>query len=244
MINISKSKDNEPRNLTSFRLSKNNKNDISNSTKGMYDRYSDEHSLQDLRNSLKKEQGSICCYCMCSIENGKTKIEHYCSKSKYPKLEIDYNNLYLCCDGEKTNCQDKQNENNIYNDCKCKVEKNKKIVKHCDTCKANRELNYIKLSNIEKDIEYKSDGTIYSSNEDINKELNWVLNLNINILKDNRKKAKDDLWKNLIKKLPTTWNNDFINKNIKKYKHQNKKSPYIGIILYFLNKKLKQKIKK
>jgi len=175
---------------------------------------------------------------MSSIATGKTKIEHYKPRDGNEKCEIDYKNLYLACDGEKINCKENQDGNtHIYDECKCKYRKekeNKKIVKHCDTCKGNRPLEYINLINIEREIKYKSDGTIYSDNKDIDKELNSILNLNIEILKKSRKDAKIDLWNSLPKN--GTWN---IQKVIDKYNNQSKKAPYLGILLYFLRKSLK-----
>jgi hypothetical protein len=141
----------------------------------------------------------------------------------------------LACDGEKINCKENQDMNHyIHNDCKCKYRKeknHKRIVKHCDTCKDNRPFKYINLRNIEREIKYKSDGTIYSDNQDIDKELNFILNLNIEVLKESRKNAKVDLWNSLPKN--GTWN---IQKVISKYENQSKKAPYLGILLYFLKK--------
>jgi uncharacterized protein (TIGR02646 family) len=233
---------NEPNSLKKFRLNAYVKVNIEKNFNGMYEKYykdSTKEEIEELRNTLKKEQGFICCYCMSSIQNGKTKIEHYKSRDENPKLEVDYKNLYLACDGEKTNCQDNQDSTNIHDLCKCKYKKEnstKRIVKHCDTCKGNRELEYVKFSSIEDYIKYKSDCTIYSDVEHIDKELNYVLNLNVDILRKNRLTAKDDLWNQLPKN--RTWTNEKINKLIEKYKNQSTKAPYLGVILYFLNKKL------
>jgi len=233
----------EPNNLKSFRLRKDIKQALKNNTHGMFDKYVDEYRADELRNILKEKQGSICCYCMCSIETGETKIEHYKSRTDNPNLEVDYKNLYLACDGEKTNCNENQDENeNIHKDCRCKYnkeEKNKKIVKHCDTCKGKRELEYIDLKVIESQIKYKSDGTIYSDNEDIDRELNYVLNLNIEILKKSRLRAKKSLWRILPK--DGTWTDKLIKKQIAKYQNQEKKAPYLGVLLYFLAKELTKK---
>ena len=144
----------------------------------------------------------------------------------------------MACDGEKVNCQENQDENkNVHDDCKCKHRKEKsfkKIVKHCDTCKDNRPLNYIVLNSIERELKYLSDGTIYSDNSNIDRELNYVLNLNVDILKKSRKSAKIDLWNSLPK--DRTWN---VQKIIDKYEQQSKKAPYLGMLLYFLRKSLR-----
>ncbi len=238
MLEISKNMSNEPQTLKEFRLRADIKFKLKTKTSGLFDAYVEEYRADKLRESLRNEQGFICCYCMSSIETGKTKIEHYKPRDGNEECEIDYKNLYLACDGEKINCKENQDMNdNIHNDCKCKhrKEKNyKKIVKHCDTCKDNRPFKYINLRNIEREIKYKSDGTIYSDNKNIDKELNSILNLNIEILKRSRKDAKIDLWNSLPKN--GTWN---IQKVIDKYNNQSKKAPYLGILLYFLRKNLR-----
>ena len=249
MIMIAKSMSNEPQTLKEFRLRANIKVKLKSKISGLFDKYVDEYKADDLREVLRVEQGFICCYCMSSIETGKTKIEHYKPRDGNEELEIDYKNLYLACDGEKVNCTENQDNNIlIYDDCKCKHDENKckekdnrtikkaskKIVKHCDTCKDNRNFKYIDLINIEREIKYKSDGTIYSDNKNIDEELNSILNLSIEVLKKSRKNAKIDLWNSLPKN--RTWN---IQKIIDKYKEQSKKAPYVGVILYFLNKKLR-----
>ncbi len=241
MIEIAKNMSNEPQTLQKFRLRADIKVKLKSKTPGLFDKYVDECAADELRAVLREEQGSICCYCMASIATGKTKIEHYKPRYGNEELEIDYKNLYLACDGEKVNCNENQDKDkSIYDDCKCKYRKDesyKKIVKHCDTCKANKSLEYIKFQNIQREVKYKSDGTIYSDNENIDRELNYVLNLNIEMLKKSRREAKVDLWH----KLPQhkSWNKDSINRIIEKYENHPKKAPYLGVLLYFLNKKLR-----
>lgn len=238
---------NEPEKLKQFRLKPEIKDILKNKEEAlkykkeyridMYEKFYNEIGADELRTNLKERQGSICCYCMSNIENGQTKIEHYYSREENPHLVLEYSHLYLACDGEKTHCQDNQDSTNVHNLCKCKYEKEdftKRIVKHCDTCKGNRELTYIRLESIEQHIKYQSDGTIYSDDTNIDFELNNVLNLNINILKNNRLQAKNDLWKQLPQ--DGTWRKTQISKQIEKYKNQSPKAPYIGILLYFLKK--------
>jgi len=237
MVNISKKMVSEPDSLKRFRLRKETKEALRSNQKGMFDRYVDEFSADELREVLKSEQGAICCYCMCSIATGKTKIEHFQSRDEHPNLEVDYHNLYLACDGEKINCSENQNDReDVHKECKCKHQKEsdeKKIVKHCDTCKGSKKLDYIDLKNIENNIKYTSDGTMYSDDPNINRELNYVLNLNLEILKKNRLQAKDDLWNSLPKN--GTWN---VQALISKYQNQSPKAPYLGVLLYFLAKKI------
>jgi len=230
---------NEPNTLQEFRLREDIKEKLAANSNGMYEKYVDECNSVELRKALKKEQGSICCYCMSSIESSKTKIEHFKSRDENATLEVDYTNLYLSCDGEKINCNENQDNEIVHGDCKCKYRKDeysKKIIKHCDTCKGNRELKYINFNSIEREIQYKSDGTIFSDNANIDAELNYLLNLNAKILKTNRLNAKNDFYKQLPQDM--SWNKSMITRQIEKYEGQSKKAPYLGVILYFLKKKL------
>ncbi|MBL7787790.1 MAG: hypothetical protein JNM36_17915 [Chitinophagales bacterium] len=75
----------------------------------------------DLRQSLLKEQGYLCCYCMrrVDLETDKVaamKTEHFLPKSlyngiqeqvngaPYPNLTVDYNNLLAACDDSYLTC--------------------------------------------------------------------------------------------------------------------------------------------
>ncbi|WP_286019158.1 HNH endonuclease family protein, partial [Candidatus Venteria ishoeyi] len=113
MIKINKNMNNEPNSLKEFRTRQDIKTRVKNKEGGTYKIYSDEVGTKELRLSLLKEQGYICCYCMSnisiSIENEveKTKIEHYKprdSNKKHTELELDFKNLYIACDGEKSHC--------------------------------------------------------------------------------------------------------------------------------------------
>jgi uncharacterized protein (TIGR02646 family) len=216
--------------------------------KGTFEFYIEEYGNKKLREILLKEQGYICCYCMGTISMAKegraerTKIEHYKPRDGNEECEIDYDNLYLACSGVIKGCSEKDNIHSTYKDCKCYEKKKNNQIKHCDTCKDNRSLKYIKLNeDIESKILYDSDGRIYSEDKNINNELNEILNLNAKQLKFNRMKAKEDFFNFLIKALPThgTWDNSLIENQIIKCKNDVKKRPYVGIILYFLNQKLK-----
>ena len=217
---------------------------------GIFEFYVDKYDKKKLREVLLKEQGHICCYCMGAIFIAKegrierTKIEHYKPRDGNEECEIDYDNLYLACNGKIIGCKEDDNVHKTNKDCKCD-EKNKNKIKqitHCDTCKGNKGLKYIKLNElIENKILYDSDGRIYSEDKDIDDELNEVLNLNAKQLKFNRMKAKEDFFNYLKKALPIqgTWDNSLIKNQIIKCKNDVKKRPYVGIIIYFLNRKLK-----
>lgn len=65
----------------------------------------------DLRKTLMKEQGYICCYCERELVEGDCHIEHFRPKDKdlYPELMYEYNNLFCSCqkdleEGEPLHC--------------------------------------------------------------------------------------------------------------------------------------------
>jgi uncharacterized protein (TIGR02646 family) len=103
----------------------------------------------DTRDSLLKEQGHICCYCMRRIpESGKipgSKIEHFLCQDIHSQEELNYTNMLLACEGNEGSPTHLQT---------------------CDTKKKNLILTY-SPSNLARNIEdliiYKSNGEIYSS---------------------------------------------------------------------------------
>ena len=207
----------EPKSLTTYRASI-SKEDLHTLEK--FDN-SPKDIKDDLRNKLLEEQGFICCYCMDRVEFKNSKIEHFKPRSIHRDKQLDYSNLFIACLGGEGGSKNKQ---------------------HCDTKKGQSELNSIYLlSNIEKELEYKKDGLIFSKNSEINKELDEVLNLNYEVLKTNREDTFHQLTCELKK---SGWTVPNLKSNLEKYKTKNSKGkyrPYCEMIVYFLIKKLKQK---
>ena len=133
-----------------------------------YDDYNDKDAL---RHSLISEQRALCCYCMSRIQNDPTtmKIEHWRSQSHYQAEQLNYRNLLAACLGGHGQPLPLQ---------------------HCDTKKANRELLWNPADpahHIETRIRYDTDGSIRSNDPAFDSELVDVLNLNLPLLKNNRK---------------------------------------------------------
>ena len=61
-----------------------------------------------LKENLIKEQGKICCYCMGRIDMDTAHIEHFWPKgvSQYADRDLDYNNLFACCEGKRVTQKD------------------------------------------------------------------------------------------------------------------------------------------
>ena len=182
-----------------------------------------------LRKSLLEEQGYLCAYCMSRIDNdhSTTKIEHY--RARDNNNELDYSNLLAVCTGNSFG----------------KIDGSYKH-QHCDTRKGEKSLN-IDPQNAEHIamIDYKSDGTIFSrTNPQFNDDFNKILNLNDDngYLKFNRKTA--------LRKFQEKIHNDFKDKTAKvnylkkalnfySSLHDGRRTEYCGIILHYIEKKLK-----
>ena len=81
-------KNSEPRSLTEYKKTVNSSFDNLPS-----------NVKNDIRESLLKEQGYICAYCMKRIESSDVKIEHY--KARNSENELDYKNLLAVCKGNE-----------------------------------------------------------------------------------------------------------------------------------------------
>ena len=197
----------------------------------------DYQSIPELVNSLLEEQGYICAYCMRRIpcrdrlykKDGVTyvltdedhRVEHILSRENHEDKKLDYSNMVICCPGH---IGDEE---------------------HCDRLKGSNDITFSPLdNNFIATLSYKTDGEIVSSNEEYNKEINDVLNLNTKLLQENRKNTWEAVKKELIaQKGGKPWNKTILSTYIKKYSSLNKQlklTPYCGVVLFFLQKKLKQ----
>jgi len=167
-----------------------------------------------LRDSLLKEQGYLCAYCMCRISREKSRIEHLQSRKNHPEKQLNYNNMVICCEGNHNGKES------------------------CDRKKGDRDITFNLFS--DKDIatlRYSSrDGTIRSTNPTYDDELNKLLNLNNGTLKDNRHQAYRGLITELSKK---KWTPKTLRKQREEWAARDEEgqfSPYLGIVLWHLDK--------
>lgn len=133
-----------------------------------YDNYAHKDAL---RAALVGEQRGLCCYCTGRIRAGSTemKIEHWQCQASYQDLQLAYGNLLGACLGGEGKSPAEQ---------------------HCDTRKASRDLkwNPANIAHvIESRVYFTSDGHIRSTDPEFDRQLDEVLNLNIAILRNNRK---------------------------------------------------------
>ncbi len=185
-----------------------------------YDNYPDKDKL---RESLLKEQGYICCYCMSRITSEQMKIEHWKPQTKYTALQLEYRNLLGACMGNQGTRPQNQ---------------------HCDTRKGDIEITINPIEgdrNCENLVKYRPDGKIYSEDESINHDLNETLNLNLGFLKKNRSDALFVLIRKLDEKFSNkTWANITVQKEIDKLNTKDENGFY-DVYCQFIASYLKSK---
>lgn len=172
-----------------------------------------------LRTSLLKEQGYICAYCMKKLEDdsSKVKIEHYVARNE--ENELEYKNLLAVCKGNEGESFEKQT---------------------CDTRKGNKEIKINPQVNSDiLTIRYTSNGEIKSNNSDYQRDFDETLNLNdIFGLVESRKEALNSL-KRKLSKSKTHLTEDTIRRIYLRYSEAEIKEAYVGILLWYLQKKMK-----
>ena len=183
-----------------------------------------------LRESLIEEQGYVCCYCLKRIPENKlglnhTKIEHFKSQTKYPDLDLEYSNLHLACKGNQGNSR---------------------INQTCDTAKSDKDIFHFSLTDnsLKGDILYARDGTVLSRNDEIDREINDVLQLNNDQnLKNARKKVRDGL-SNSIKRLNKKGklSEAILKQKLENWKCKNnrKHKEHFPVAVQYLEKKIKR----
>ncbi|MEI6327659.1 MAG: hypothetical protein WCP16_00390 [Pseudanabaena sp. ELA645] len=206
---------------------------------------------KDWQSQLLEEQGYICAYCMGRIrlnhKDGKAgmQIEHYISRqlSKERSLNLDLHwlNMLGVCNGKtgkKDHCdqsQGKTNEQGI-------LVKGKVI----GSVELNV-LNPLDITKSERIITYSVFGDILPNTQDENlrqkiiEDLDYILNLNDEKLRDYRAEAIDLAKKNLKDKYPTgNWTLQQIENEIQDWKSKDKNGmyrPFCQAAIWWLEKK-------
>ncbi|MBL8170853.1 MAG: TIGR02646 family protein [Acidobacteria bacterium] len=194
------------------------------STGATYDDYNDKPSLRD---SLVAEQRGLCCYCLSRIsaDPAKMKIEHWQSQANFPEYQLHYSNLLGACHGG--------------------VGKPPKL-QHCDTRKGDQSLSLNPANNdhdVERVLHYDNDGTIRSTDPDFDREINQVLNLNLPLLKNNRKAILSRLIGEISK--GGKWTNRQFEKKLVEWNGEADKDllkEYCQVVVYWLRKRLRKKL--
>lgn len=183
-----------------------------------------------IRKTLLREQGHLCAYCMQRIDLQNMTIEHYIPQNPSDRevddmLSIDYNNMLAVCSGN-TNGPHRKNDLT------------------CDKHRGNIPLTVDPRDeySIAK-ICYQDDGTIYSLDAEINRDLDETLNLNCEatLFKKNRKSVLDVVKQGILKR---SAENRITKRQLEimlaklQTKNDEKYVPFCGIAIWYLRKKL------
>ena len=180
-------------------------------------------AIPELREALLKEQGFIYAYCMRGIpvkDSGNpetTRIDHIQSQANHDELRLNYSNMVICCPGYL-------NED-----------------EHCDKLKGKSEITFSPFNEqTQTSITYRSkDGQIISNIPNWDSEINKILNLNNKYLKINRLSTLDGARHILERK---NWTKASLKKELERWStfdEEGKLRPYCGIVIWYLEKKLR-----
>lgn len=229
MLNIKKNSD--PDEYKEFKRDQGKICDL-NSYEGKYNDLITSKAKKAVQESLCKEQGYLCCYCMQRIghvrcpdsKNSDVKcmrLEHFKCQSIRKELKFEYSNMFAVCHG--------------FNRMDCFEE-------HCDVKKASSELKYNPaVHNVEEYVSYTPDGTILSTDPEFDLQLNTILNLNLGYLKNNRKAKRLGVVRAL--NASGKWTKSRVQEKIVSFKTPNadgELKEYCGVVTHYLRKKLKQ----
>ena len=188
-----------------------------------YDNYPEK---DDLRQALVTEQRGLCCYCLSRIrpDSKSMKVEHWRSQSRYPDKQLSYQNLLGACRGGHGQPAHLQ---------------------HCDTRKGDGDLKWNPANpahHIETRIRYELDGSIHANEADFDGQLNDVLNLNLRVLKSNRKGVLDavlDWWKHERARIGGPVPRDrFVRKRDQHIGGDGELQPYCQVTVWWLEQRL------
>lgn len=190
--------------------------------------------LKDIRVQMWEEQRRLCAYCMKRIDSpGAVRIEH--CRPRHPKDEekhdkkatLDFKWMLGVCYGNSL----------------------KKGIKPedmtCDAHKGNTELTINPFDEMSvRKVKYKEDGSIYSDDDEINKDLTETLNLNCQAvsLPQTRRSVLMAEKARIMKKCKGKSHDAFIRELERTYTslvQERNLTPYCGIIISWLESKLK-----
>lgn len=192
-----------------------------------YDNFEQKDAL---REPLVRDQGNLCCYCMCRIkpDHRDMKIEHYKCQARYPEFQLEWRNLLAACTGGEGLPPQHQT---------------------CDTSKGDTELtidpredrDVAKLKYLpDGRIEYDADGEAHALA--IQKDLDLRLNLNSDTLKERRKAALESFKSSLVKELgAASWSRSKLEQRLTRSRRQRPLPPFFGAVEYWLEKKIRQR---
>ena len=190
--------------------------------------------LKDIREQMWEEQRGLCAYCMKKMDDPRAvRIEH--CRPRHPQDEqehdkkstLDFKWMLGVCYGNSV------------------VRGVKPEDKTCDAHKGNTELTVNPFDEMSvRKIKYKADGSIYSDDTEINKDVTETLNLNCQALSlpQTRKNVLMAEKIRIMKKCKGKSQDAFIRELERTYVslvQERNLTPYCGIIISWLESKLK-----
>lgn len=192
------------------------------------------HVLKDIREQMWEEQKHLCAYCMRKIDNPSVvRIEHCRPRHSQDEQEydkkatLDFKWMLEVCYGNSL------------------VRGVKPEDKTCDAHRGNTELTVNPFDELSvRKIKYKTDGSIYSDDADINKDVTETLNLNCEAvsLPETRKRVLMEEKSRIMRKCKGKSQDAFIRELERTYEGLVQKrnlTPYCGIIISWIESKLK-----
>ncbi|MDO4292486.1 MAG: hypothetical protein Q4C65_04550 [Eubacteriales bacterium] len=199
-----------------------------------YETHISSEALKDIREQMWEEQRGLCAYCMKQISDPRdVRIEH--CRPRHPQNEqkhdkkatLDFKWMLGVCYGNSLVRGVKQEE------------------KTCDAHRGNTELtvNPFDERSVRK-IKYKADGSIYSDDAEINKDVTETLNLNCEALSlpQTRKSVLMAEKTRIMRKCRGKAHDAYMRELERTYVslvQERNLTPYCGIIISWLEEKLK-----
>lgn len=194
---------------------------------------------EELRRALLADQGYICCYCMCRIDESSTRIEHRLPQ-KDPDLDRQTNPKLL-----KQNIKDRQfNYRNLLAACQggAGMEPKKQ---HCDVSKHDIKITIDPANsprNLEAFLKYEmGSGKIGAADETTNTDLHNTLKLNLDRLRTARLNVLAGFKSGFEKRHRKTWSVESMERELKKWAEippSGKLEPYAGIVVHYLRMRI------
>lgn len=190
--------------------------------------------LKDVRKQMWEEQGHLCAYCMKKIDDPReVRVEH--CRPRHPQNELEHD--------KKATLDFKWMLGVCYGNSLKKGVKFEDTT--CDAHKGNTELTVNPFDEMSvRKIKYKADGSIYSDDADINKDVTVTLNLNCQALSlpQTRKNVLMAEKNRIMRKCKGKSQDAFIHELERTYAslvQERNLTPYCGIIISWLESKLK-----
>ena len=190
--------------------------------------------LKDVREQMWEEQRGLCAYCMKKIDSPSVvRVEH--CRPRHPKDEqkhdkkatLDFKWMLGVCYGNSLEKGVKREDTT------------------CDAHRGNTELTVNPFDEVSvRKIKYNADGSIYSKDAEINKDVTETLNLNCQAisLPQTRRSVLQAMQNRIEKKCKDKSQNAYkreLERTYEKLVEERNLTPYCGIIISWLESKLK-----